>query len=247
MIDEPKLSKANAMDGTVVSTLFNWNGQGSGKMQLVNKLLKMLKSQMQLKHPCQYGEMTTREMRMNIFHLLSSNLVFNVDGDVCDLGCFNGQTTVLLNKIIAHYRPEVQLHAYDKFHASLGEKDPKEAFYHSFKQYNIPLPHLHEGDFYETIPKHLPDKICFANIDCGFGGNPNDHKNVILHLLQHVYPRMTTHAVCVFVDYADANNPSIWNINKGVKPACDTFFSNKPEKVESLFGGDFFQGYFRKL
>ena len=247
MMTDTRTTRTNPMDGNVIATMFNWNGKGSSKMQLANKVLGAMNSKMQLKHPCQYGEMTTREMRMNLFHLLSSNLIFNVPGDVCDLGCFNGQTTVLLKKIIEHYNPQVQLHAYHSFYSALGEKDAKQAFVDSFKKYNIAMPHLHEGDFYKTIPAQLPDSICFANIDCGFGGNPDDHKNVIKHLLQHVYPRMSANAVCVLVDYAETNNPSLWNINKGVKPACDEFFSDKPEKVQSLFGGDFFQGYFRKL
>jgi O-methyltransferase len=97
------------------------------------------------------------------------------------------------------------------------------------------------------VPAELPEKISFIHIDCGFGGDPLAHKKVILHLFEHIYPRMSPGAVCVLMDYNDpAANGLAQDLAPGVKMAADEFLAGKPESMVALYGNSYLHGYFRK-
>jgi O-methyltransferase len=200
------------------------------------------------------GRMTNVEQRMNMFHLVDQVLAYDVDGDFVELGCNSGQSSVLISKIMQHYKPDKKLYVYDSFEGlpRLNEVDGRayhqgqlktteDILRHNFKQHNLPLPEIHRGWFNKTLPNGLPEKIAFAYLD-------GDLYESILVSLEYVYPRLTKGAICLVDDYGDPSiNPVGWNKLPGVKKACDEYLADKQEKVSLLYAGDYTHGYFRKL
>jgi len=197
--------------------------------------------------------MTNCEQRMNMYHLLSQVLVYGVPGDVVELGCNEGQSSVLMRKVMDYYAPERVLHVYDSFEGlpAANQKDgsipfaaqdlkvPKDILIDNFRQHGLPLPEIHVGWFNETLPAGLPERICFAHLD-------GDLYESILISLEYVYPRMPKGAICLVDDYADPAIHDGWNELPGVKRACDEYLADKPERVSLLYAGDYSHGFFRK-
>jgi O-methyltransferase len=85
------------------------------------------------------------------------------------------------------------------------------------------------------------------HIDCGFGAEDEVHIENVTFCLEAAYPRMSKGAIGILMDYHDKDRTLYgYNSNPGTKTACERFFSNKPEKVYTLYGGDFSHGFFRK-
>ncbi len=59
--------------------------------------------------------MTDVDRLVNLYWALSQVLVFEVEGDIVELGCHAGGTSVFLQMIIDHFDPLRQLHVYDSF------------------------------------------------------------------------------------------------------------------------------------
>ncbi|HPF68570.1 MAG: class I SAM-dependent methyltransferase [Flavobacteriales bacterium] len=194
------------------------------------------------------GIMVTTEQRANLALLLHQVLDMQVPGEVVELGCYDGQTAVVLGAVLAEVDPSRKLHLYDNFQSVFGEKvNAQERLAERFRSASAPQPVLHVGDFKDTVPSALPERICFAHIDCGNGDDPNAHAGRVRFCLNAIYDRMPKGAVCVLMDYHDPElTTSGWDANPGVRPACLEFFKNRPERVIPLHGGEFSHGYFRK-
>jgi O-methyltransferase len=203
--------------------------------------------------PLRSGLMTNVEQRMNMYHLVSQVLAYGVDGDLVELGCNSGQSSVLITKIMRFYNSDKRLFVYDSFEGlpPLNQidgsayyrgqlKTTEDALRYNFDMCNLPLPEIRRGWFSDTLPSDLPDKISFAHLD-------GDLYDSIRLSLEHVYPRLTKGAICLIDDYNDpAINPVGWNKLPGVKKACDEYLSNKTEKVTLLYAGVYPHGFFRK-
>jgi O-methyltransferase len=203
--------------------------------------------------PLLSGRMTNVEQRMNMFHLVDQVLAYGVEGDFVELGCNSGQSSVLISKVMQHYKSDKKLYVYDSFEGlpplhdvdgvayQQGQlKTTEDVLRYNFKQHNLPLPAIHRGWFNETLPNGLPEKIAFAYLD-------GDLYDSILISLQYVYPRLTKGAICLIDDYGDPSiNPVGWNKLPGVKKACDEYLADKPETVSLLYAGDYTHGFFRK-
>jgi O-methyltransferase len=194
------------------------------------------------------GDMVTVEQRLNIHHLLSGVLLMNVPGDVVELGCFEGQTAVQIGKQLLDSGYTDKFHLYDSFgYKYTGSDDVESSLRSNFKRAGVPLPVIHKGDFRETIPGELPEKICFAHIDTGAGQPVQQHKELILHILDSVYPRLSQNGVCLLMDYHDERyQKGSTDPNPGVKLACDEFLADKKEEMIILYGGFYSHAYFRK-
>jgi O-methyltransferase len=219
--------------------------------------------------------MTNVEQGMNIYHLLTQVVLLDIPGEVVELGCHAGLTTVLMKKTMNQLQSNKQLHVYDSFEGLPektqfdGElemfekgscKSAKETLIQNFTKFHLELPHIHEGWFKDTLPTRLPPRVCFAHLD-------GDFYTSIKESLEYVYPRLSKGAVVIIDDYCDPEvhgrimkklnknkkNESqklryaIFNLLPGVKKACDEFFTDKPEKVAVLISGFERHGYFRKL
>lgn len=246
------------MDNFFIAQWFDWTPQRSTSKSVafVNRLLAKLGFWTRLQAPkLGGGEMTTIEQRMNLYHFVSQVLAYQIPGDLVELGCNEGQSSALIQKVIDLHDPSRRLHVYDSFEGlpPLAPKDGETAFYEgqmktsrealvqNFKRYNLRLPEIHAGWFADTLPAGLPDAICFAYLD-------GDLYDSIIVSLQHVYPRLSRGAVCVIDDYADRSiYPEAWDGLPGVKAACDDFFADKPERISFIYSAEMSHGFFRKL
>jgi O-methyltransferase len=235
------------MDNVFLSEYFDWGFKGGPKTKILNNLFKKINYNVRIVPLYPGGYETNLETRLNIFHLLRQVLEENIEGDVMDIGCYTGHVSVILRKMIDYYKCDKLLHVYDRFDIKAEKINVKHELFTSFESLGLKLPIVCSGNLLETVPENLPPKICFTNIDCGYGQNQLELKNVVLHLLEHIYTRMYKLGVCTLMDYCDTSKSKAWNSNPGVKMACDEFFKDKPEKVFQLNAGDYAQGYFKKL
>lgn len=194
-------------------------------------------------------DMITLEQIVNLQHLIDQVIFFSVPGDMVECGSHKGKSAMHIQAAIQKRNSSKKLHVFDKFNKGFdSQPDIKEALLENFKQANVPPPEIHEGFFIDTLPSQLPDQICFAHIDCGYGGNPEIHMNAILFCLEHIYPRLSIGGVCLLMDYHDVEQTiKGFDANPGVKMAMDKFLVNKKEKMDVLYGNEFSHGYFRKL
>lgn len=217
-------------------------------VNFINKLFKKAgfwHRLMPIPHPA--IDMNTIEHRINFYHLLTTVIDNNIDGEVVELGSFTGQCAVLFQKILQMHGSNKELYLYDTFETKFTEEnDILSALKTNFENAGLRQPIIHKGFFEETLPHQLPQKIAFAHIDCGFGGDKHDHKKVVLFCLQQIYHRLSKGAVCTLMDYHDANIATANDSNPGVKLACDEFFADKPEQLIELYANQSSHAYFKK-
>jgi len=204
--------------------------------------------------PTRSGISTNIEQRVNMYHLVSQVIAYKVDGDLVEVGCNQGQSAVLMKKVMDSYGSCKRLHVYDSFEGlpSVGGEDgssykkgdlatSEEVLRRNFRLHSLEFPEIHKGWFENTLPGSLPDKICFAHLD-------GDLYDSIMISLKHVYPRLSGGAICLIDDYCDKEiNPNGWNYLPGVKHACDDYMADKPETICYLYSGTFTHGFFRKI
>jgi O-methyltransferase len=247
------------MDNAFIATTFDWDHRTPKDWQrFVNKVLRKLRIPAQLT-PVP-SDMANVEARMNLFHLLEQTVANKVPGDVVDLGCNAGDSTIVMQKVITTLAPGKQVHAYDSFEGlpDLSENDAKDGVYgkgymaagldlftRKFQQLGLKMPHTHKGWFEATVPSELPDRISFALID-------GDLYESTRHVLPHVYERMSPGAIGMIAVYYDETIYPRKDLaggyrSPGVKRATDEFFKDKPEKISLLYANEYSNGYFRKL
>ncbi len=204
--------------------------------------------------PARSGISTNVEQRMNMYHLVSQVIAYNVDGDLVEVGCNEGLSSVLITKIMNSFNSSKRLHVYDSFEGlpSIRSEDgtsykkgdlatAKDVLTENFAKYNVETPIIHKGWFSDTLPDGLPERICFAYLD-------GDLYESIMVSLKYVYPRLSPGAICLIDDYCDPIiNPDGWNYLPGVKKACDEFLSGKPEQMCYIYSGAFTHAFFRKI
>jgi O-methyltransferase len=203
--------------------------------------------------PTWSGRSTTVEQRINMYHLVAQALAYAVEGDLVEVGCNEGQSSVLIAHVLRELGSTKTLHVYDSFEGlpeSGGEDGgayrkgdlttSQDVLIGNFTARGLEPPVIHKGWFQDTLPHGLPEAICFAYLD-------GDFYESILVSLRHVYPRLSPGAVCLVDDYCDPGvDPEGWNWLPGVKRACDEFLADKPEEMCCLYSGAFSHAYFRK-
>jgi O-methyltransferase len=206
---------------------------------------------------CWRGQMASIESRMNIFHLLSQVLIQGVPGDIVEIGCHAGESTVVMQRMIQELDPSRTLHAFDSFQgvpqgdsADEGVYKPGDMtashaqFIENFDRLGLKHPVVRAGWFDQTLPNSLPNQIAFALVDA-------DLYRSTLQALEAVYPRLSPGAICLLGVYWDPRTRvELTNDRKykspGVKQACDEFLADTPERVSILLAGNYTSGYFRK-
>ena len=122
--------------------------------------------------------MTNISKELTCIYLVRQVLVYGVEGDLVEVGCNSGQSSVLITKTMQLHNSDKKLFVYDSFEGlpSLspidgiayhqGElKTTEDVLRYNFKRYNLPLSEIHRGWFKDTLSNGLPDKICFAYLD----------------------------------------------------------------------------------
>lgn len=216
----------------------------------LNKVLNKLRSPYLLS-PRLDGRihMNSMEQRISMFHLANEVLNGNIEGEWVEFGCYTGQSAIIFQAILDFNKANKLLHVYDNFQAKFGlDKDIKQVLIDNFNSAKVSIPKIIEGYFEKTIPEYLPEKIAFALVDCGTGSNKIELRDRVLFLLNNFYHRMQPGGMILFVDYHDPQKTiGGFDINPGVKLACDIFFKDKNEKVDTLYGNQYSLGYTRKL
>ena len=246
------------MDNTFIATALDWDRRTPRPWQrILNKAFGKLRIPARLSPPP--SDMANVGARMNLFHLLEQVISSDIPGDVVDLGCNSGDSTIVMQKLVSALAPDKQVHAYDSFEGlpEVKGSDAADGVYAKgymkasddllrwkFKKLGLQLPHIHKGWFEDTVPRDLPERISFALFD-------GDLYESTKHLLTHVYERMSPGAIGMIAVYYDETvfprkGLSGGYRSPGVKRATDEFFSDKPEKVSVLYANEYSNGYFRK-
>jgi O-methyltransferase len=199
------------------------------------------------------SNMINIEQSVDIYFLLSQIILLKIPGDVVELGCYDGITSIIMQKTLDQFNSAKCIHVYDSFEGLPKQvKEDKGSIFiqgdmrvnkykliKNYIKYHTKLPEIHKGWFRDTLPQGLPNKICFAHLD-------GDFYTSILESLTYVYPKLAKGAIVVIDDYCDPKIHNVNNILPGVKKACDDFFRDKPEKMYVLIAGCESHGYFRK-
>lgn len=170
----------------------------------------------------------------NLMNRLQMVLINGVPGDIVEMGCHAGDTSVFLSRMIQELDPTRKLHLYDSFQG-LPEKDmakdnptygepgsvktAKEVVLNRFAKEGLPTPEIHAGWFSDLRDSDLPEKVAFAFFD-------GDFYPSIMDSFVKIYPRVSQGGVICVHDFGVKEWP-------GVNAACDEYLADKPEKVES--------------
>lgn len=140
---------------------------------------------------------------------LSRVLTNATPGDVVELGCYSGTTSVFLQRCLAGTAK--QLHVYDSFSGLPPKTAPDESpagsqfiagelsaskkqFIANFKRSHLPLPRIHKGWFSDLSADDIPASICFAFLD-------GDYYESIMDSLKLIWPRLEKGSVVIVDDY----------------------------------------------
>ncbi len=163
-----------------------------------------------------------------IEELLIHTLKTGIPGDVVELGCNAGNTSVRMAKVMGGECDKAH-HVFDSFQGMpewTKEDEGTDEFMlpgsvkvsprdvqNNFASNNLPQPVIHEGWLKDTLPHELPEQIAFAFIDV-------DLYEPTLACLCAVYDRLAPGAICMIHDYISENIT-------GTKIAVDEFFKER--------------------
>lgn len=219
-------------------------------VRLANKVLAKLRFPYDLKGRMDYREdMLTPEQAANFELLIGAVLDHKVQGAFVELGCYVGHTAAIFATLLKDQDPQRPFHVFDRFDIELGAtRGIREQFDENLRKVGGRMPVVHSGDLFQTVPSELPEKIAFAHIDLGVGGDTALHDRLVTHALEHVYPRLSPFGVIAIMDH---HVPGItlhgFNANPGARIATERFFAGKPEPVRILYGGACSHAFIRKV
>lgn len=175
-------------------------------------------------------QITHAELRV-ILHELAATLDQQVPGEVVELGCYNGGTSVLLGQLLKPTTKRLWL--YDSFSGlptkTIQDQSPagqqfqagqltasRQLVEKRFRQANLPRPRIKRAWFADLTPSDLPEQICFAFLD-------GDYYQSLRDSLRLIWPKLQPGAVVVVDDYANEALP-------GAARAVDEWLVQHPAK-----------------
>lgn len=164
-------------------------------------------------------------------HVISQNVV----GDVVELGCYKGQTSLELQRLLAGCAPAKKLYAYDSFVGlppkTAHDQSPagmqfkagelpasKQEVVRIFKQAGLKVPVIKKAWFSELSPQDLPEHIALAFLDGDFYESIKDS-------LKLVWPKLTCGAIVIVDDYQNEALP-------GAQKAVDEWLRTHSAKLK---------------
>jgi len=173
-------------------------------------------------------QVSHREMAI-ILSELNRVIKDNVDGDVVEMGCYEGGSAVAMQEVLAKFGYPKGLWLYDSFEglpektnedeSSAGEsfksgelKASKARLERNFFKRDLQIPEIKKAWFFELDPEDLPEKIALAFLD-------GDYYESIMDSLKLVWPKMSSGGVILVDDFDNVALP-------GVKRAVDEFLSD---------------------
>jgi len=139
---------------------------------------------------------------------LTTVLQDKISGDVVEMGCYKGETSVYLGSELRGSGKD--LWVYDSFEGlpeggefARGElRATEEEVRRRFKKEGLPEPFVVRRWFSELEDEDMPDEICFALLDGDFYESIRDS-------LKLVAPRMVSGGVVVVHDFSNVNLPGV--------------------------------------
>jgi len=183
--------------------------------------------------------MTCMVQKRIILQNLWLALESGVPGDVVELGCHAGSTSILLQQLLLLYKerhpnsPKRQLHVYDSFEGLPAQvvEDENTKYYKkgelsvgiqgilaAFRKEGLPPPNINKGFFGNIPDDKYPEKIAFAFFD-------GDLYQTITDSFHKVFHKMSLGARALVHDFN-------WSHLPGAKHAVDDFLADKQEKAE---------------
>lgn len=144
-------------------------------------------------------------------------LAASTEGDVVELGCYKGKTSLQIQKELTAATSRKRLFLYDSF-SGLPEKRAddmspvgsqfvagelpatKKEVIHLFKRSGLPMPVIRKAWFRDLTPQDLPGHIALAFLD-------GDFYESIMDSLKLVWPKLTQGAVVLVDDYQNEQLP----------------------------------------
>lgn len=183
----------------------------------------MLASSLIKKHRIISEQIRPDELRV-LLEELEKVVRNNVEGDVVELGCYEGTSALFMSRILRELQAEKRLWLYDSFEglpdktkedtSAAGEqfksgelKASKARLERNFHKAGLDLPEIKRAWFYELDPEDLPEQICYAFLD-------GDFYESIMDSFKLVWPKLATGAVVIIDDYQNVSLP-------GAKQAVD--------------------------
>lgn len=153
------------------------------------------------------------------------NSTADVPGDVVELGCYKGDTSLEFERILEKSQPKKRLWLYDSFEglpAKTKEDNSvagdnfkagellvtKREVVMRFKKAGLKVPHIRKNFFENLDPEQdLPEQISFAFLDGDLYGS-------IKTSLELVWDKLDKNAIVVVHDY---NNPELPGVSKALE------------------------------
>lgn len=180
------------------------------------------------RYPIVSDQINARELAV-ILRECQKVLNNRVQGDIVELGCYVGTTSLFLQRQCLEAAPNKVLHVYDSFAGLPSKTDQdlspageqfvagelfatKSQLIRNFRQTHLPLPVIHKGWFSDLTADDLPPKICFAFLDGDFYGS-------IMDSLKVIWPKLQPGAIVVVDDYQTEALPGVqraikeWSVN----------------------------------
>jgi len=131
------------------------------------------------------SDMMSKNQIYGVLYYLKQVIDNKIEGDIVELGCNRGTTSIFIQKFLEAYGSNKIYHVYDgweglppkviedmsqtSYQFSPGCcKTTKEYFINVFKHFKLKMPVIHSGWFAEIPDNEYPDKICFAFYDGDF-------------------------------------------------------------------------------
>lgn len=178
------------------------------------------------------GKMMLLSQRILLVERLQNILNSDIKGDIVELGCNRGSTSIWIQKILDINNSNKSFHVYDSFQGLPEGNKIKDAdfvkktnvkgrmtirkkdFVKTFNQFKITPPIIHEGFFNEIPDKEYPSSIAFAFFD-------GDLYSSILSSFEKTYDKVEKGGIIIVHDYG-CNA-----FGEGVRTACSEFLVNK--------------------
>ena len=171
-----------------------------------------------------------------IIRNLEKVLAADVPGDIVELGCYNGTTSLFIARVLRLQDASRGFHVYDSFQglpekaaqdsSPAGEQfkageltASKNKFIQHFRQAGLALPVIHKCWFSDLTPVDTPDKIALAFLDGDFYDSIRDSLRVI-------ETKLSPGSVVLVDDYQSEALP-------GARKAVDEWLRNKPYKIHA--------------
>lgn len=171
---------------------------------------RMITDQLLKKYPIISEQVNARELRV-ILGELETQLRSGNMGNVIEIGCYVGTTSLFIRRLLNAYNFTGEFHVYDSF-AGLPPKTsedksvvgdqfvtgellaPRKTFVENFKKAGLQLPVIHKGWFSELAQNDIPGNVTFAFFD-------GDYYESIKDSFRVCTPQLSDSAVIIVDDY----------------------------------------------